>query len=108
MNETNSNKSTIESLPIHDATLESAALDWKSGELRLVLDIAAEPTMAVLSFSKATRVTAMREQPWGRSVSVNEARTLPHGAFEVELQSGDTWFIHAASWNFSFPLRGEA
>jgi hypothetical protein len=108
MNDTDSSITRIESLPLHDATLESASLDCKSGELRLVLDTTADETMAVLAFSQTTRFNATREQPWGPSVSVNEARTLPSGAIEVELQSGDIWSIHAASWSISYPLRSEA
>ena len=108
MNATNSSKTKIESLPLHDATLESAAFDWKSGELRLVLDVTGEETMAVLSFSETTRFNATREQPWGPSVSVNKVREPSLGTIEVELQSGDIWVIQAASWSISFPLRGEA
>jgi hypothetical protein len=108
LNPTNSSKTRIEDLPLHDATLESAAFDWNSGELRLVLSLVAEDDTAVLSFMETTRFSAVREQPWGKSVSLNEARALAGGAFEVELQSGDTWKIQAPSWSLTFPLRGEA
>jgi hypothetical protein len=108
MNATDSSKTKIEALALHDATLESAAFDWKSGELRLVLDITGEETMAVLSFSETTRFNATRERPWGPSVSINKVREPSTGTIEVQIQSGDVWVIQAASWALSFPLRGEA
>ena len=108
LNPTDSSKTNIENLPLHDATLDSAALDWRSGELRIVLNASAEESPAVLSFQQTTKFHAAREQPWGRSVSINEARTLPDGVVEIELQSGDIWSIHAASWSLTFPLRSEA
>jgi len=88
---------------LHDATLLSLGLSWEDGVVTIVLRKHPEGRVAI-SGRGAVRVLCPREQPWGRSVSVNAVRCtsatqggLDH--LEIEMQSGDLIQIDAVSFS---------
>ncbi len=87
----------IESFPIHDATLLVVSFVW--AEARCTLRLAMSTHDCELVFDGVTEFTAPRRQPWGPSVSVNSAKQVAPGKFEVEIQSGDVLCISAAAWS---------
>jgi hypothetical protein len=96
---------SLEDLPLHDAVVKSACMDWTSGELRIVLGPIGPEELVVLSFRDVSMLQIPRAMPWGPSSSVNSARTAGSSSYELELQSGDTWQIDAARWLYGFPLQ---
>jgi hypothetical protein len=103
-----SDDSSLADLNLHDAVVESIAFGPSSHELRFVLSAVGEDEITVLAFFNTTSLSAQTGQPWGRSQSVNELRCPKTGEFQVELQSGDVWSIHAERWRYFSPLEGEA
>ena len=95
---------SIEALPLHDALVKSAALEWTSGELRVVLGPIGPDELVVLSFREVSNIEIPRTQPWGRSASINAARTVSPATYELELQSGDVWRVNATHWLYGSPL----
>ena len=90
----------LEGAGLHDATLLSVALDWEKAEVKLyVLLMGGIP--ATLTFQQATSAVLPREQPWGPSKSINGAKEISVGTYEVEMQSGDLLQVKAASWSLS-------
>ncbi len=89
---------SLEGTGLHDATLDSLNLDWETGEVvmhvRLVGGIAAE-----LLFHSIKSVLVPRHQPWGRSASINAAKTVAEGMYELEMQSGDLLRLEAQGWS---------
>ena len=89
---------SIDGAGLHDATLLSVALDWENAEVKVqVLLLAGVP--ATLGFHQVTAAVLPREQPWGPSNSINEAKQLSVGEYVVEMQSGDALHFKAASWS---------
>ena len=89
---------SLEGAGLHDATLVSLALDWETAEVKiLVLLLAGIPP--ILGFHQVTAAVLPREQPWGPSNSINEAKQLSVGEYVVEMQSGDALHFNAASWS---------
>jgi len=86
---------------LHDATLVRIALDWERGTADVELRLGGnDEGLWMLSAHGVRKLECPREQPWGPSVSVNQARTLrvPQGAgarLELEIQTGDTLVIDA-------------
>jgi hypothetical protein len=79
---------------LHDASLVAISLDWGSGEASVRLRLSSEQARAAeIRVTATTSLRCPRQQPWGPSVSINEARVapLPGGRvrLELELQSGD-------------------
>jgi hypothetical protein len=97
----------LEDLPLHDAVVESVSLDWTTGELHVVVSPVGPGELFVLSFRDVSSVEIPREMPWGRSSSINAARTVTPSGFELEMQSGDTWRIQAARWVYAGPVNHE-
>ncbi len=90
----------LEGAGLHDATLLSVTLDWKKAEVKLlVLLLGGVP--ATLAFHEVAVTVLPREQPWGPSNSVNGAKEVSAGAYEIEMQSGDIFHFKAASWSLS-------
>ena len=90
----------LEGAGLHDATLLSVALDWEKAEVKvLVLLLGGIP--ATLAFHKVTAAVLHRDQPWGPSNSINEAKEHSAGKYVVEMQSGDALNFSAASWSLS-------
>jgi hypothetical protein len=90
----------LEGAGLHDATLLSVALDWEKAEVQvLVLLLGGIP--ATLRFHEVNAVVLPRDQPWGPSNSINEAKQLSVGKYLVQMQSGDALHFNAASWSLS-------
>jgi hypothetical protein len=93
----------IDSLPLHDAVLESIDISWEKAECTLRLSVflkrdkRAEPCR--LQFFGVTRLLMPKNQPWGPSVSVNGAK-LENGTVQIEMQSGDTIEVVATGIEF--------
>ena len=90
----------LEGTGLHDATLLSVTLDWEKAEVKLQV-LLLGGIFATLAFHKITAAVLPRDQPWGPSNSINEAKELSVGKYVVEMQSGDTLQFNAASWSFS-------
>ncbi|MFT3706053.1 MAG: hypothetical protein QM817_00160 [Archangium sp.] len=96
---------TVSWAELHDATLESMELRWRSGEavLRIRTGDPAHPQCVVVA-SAVRRFVCDRQLPWGFSVSINEVRG-PVAAgesasvLEVEMQSGDLIRIEASAFS---------
>lgn len=80
-----------ERLPtFHDAAVQSIELEWSSGRVTCRLLTSEGPRSIVVLGVESLQCT--RLQPWGPSVSVNEARAFPSPArvtLEIEMQTGD-------------------
>ena len=78
---------------LHDATLKSLEVDWASGELRCNFQVSiGERTTVRLLAHGLTSLKCPRQSPWGRSVSVNNAKADKRGKevlLIIEMQSGD-------------------
>jgi hypothetical protein len=79
--------SEIETLPLHDASLESVEVLWAEARCRLVLSL--HSGKHLLEFRGVTRTTIPHEKPWGPSISINEA-SFKDGVTSIEMQTGDT------------------
>jgi hypothetical protein len=89
----------FDKLPLHDATLLFANLDWRKGNLTLLIEMTPAKSGRLI-FSGLAGLTIPREFPWGSSVSINCARNTETDAFEIEMQSGDVLLIQAQGWQF--------
>ena len=93
---------------LHDATLVSIALDWSSGEARLVLRLSENPPRtAQLVAIQVFSMHCPRAQPWGASVSVNGVQhvidtTTKRERLAIEMQSGDTIALEAMRVHLEF------
>ena len=87
------------SLPVHDATLESVYVSWETArcEIRLV-PVGMPPHL--LTFEGFTNIELPRREDWGPSSSINSSTQSGTGQFEIEIQSGDTIRIEAVRWTF--------
>ncbi|WP_025261929.1 hypothetical protein [Pseudomonas cichorii] len=77
---------------MHDWTLQSIHVDWARGVAKIEL----KDSMSMVRFieiNELKSVTIPRRNPWGESVSINEAIYLVNEGGEhaliVEMQSGD-------------------
>ena len=86
---------------LHDATLLSAKLVWKTGLLRLVfLPCSSEPQQKVIIAEDTICFNVTRHFPWGKSVSVNKVIHEQGEGIQkvkIEMQSGDVLKIEARS-----------
>ncbi len=89
---------TLEGAELHDATLETVTMNWEKAEVSATVALLGG-IGATLVFYEVTAVVLPREAPWGTSNSINEARTLKGGKYEIEMQSGDTLRFSARSWS---------
>jgi hypothetical protein len=80
-------------LPLHDAILQTVALNWEqktcSFELLVFSDPGKSAAPHVLEFFGVTHLVLPHTDAWGPSSSVN-ACSHEAGTFKVEMQSGDT------------------
>ena len=79
---------------LHDATLVSLEVDWKSGELRCNLDVGVGATTIVRLLGRGlTCLKCHREFPWGPSEDVNHVQVNNANknsvVLTIEMQSGD-------------------
>jgi hypothetical protein len=89
---------TLEGAGLHDATLDSVTMKWEKADVSATV-VLLGGIEATLMFHEVTAAVLPREVPWGPSSSINEARTLPDGRYEIEMQSGDTLCFSARSWS---------
>jgi len=95
----------IETLSLHDATLNAVRFSWAEG--RCVLDLSSfEAPECELVFTGVSDLHVPRHYPWGPSVSVNTVRRVRDSTFEIELQSGDVLRIEASAWSFNSNVTG--
>jgi hypothetical protein len=88
----------LEAAGLHDAILHSVVLDWAAAEVNAELALLGG-IRAILAFHSVTSVVLPRNLPWGSSSAINEAKTLPAGEYEIEMQSGDALRFRASSWS---------
>jgi hypothetical protein len=100
MFELKSTGTVLEAAGLHDALLHSVTFDWAAAEVSMELALLGT-IHAVLAFHSITSIMLPRNQPWGPSSAINEAKTLPSGEYEIEMQSGDTLRFTASSWSLS-------
>jgi hypothetical protein len=94
---------------MHDSVLLSVEFEWKSAQLKLLFDTY-PAGMVALTAEGVTDIRIPRENPWGPSVHVNEVRKVPARSreprkLEIEMQSGDTISITAASFGLPPQMR---
>ena len=86
---------------LHDATLESIHVRWPSGQFELIVRVGSpRPALLAIAGTSLAYVEVPRRAPWGMSQSINGARvsrTSDLTRLEIEMQSGDTLVIEAAS-----------
>lgn len=90
--------SEIESLPLHDATLEAVEVRWAEGLCTVSLKLSSGKHL--LKFGGVTMAAIPHRAPWGPSVCVNGA-SARDGVVSIEMQSGDTIEIAAEEVTFS-------
>lgn len=88
----------LEATGLHDATLVSVTMSWAKAQASAAV-VLLSGVDATLTFYEVTAAVLPRELPWGPSVLINQARTLPDGKYEIEMQSGDTLLFSASSWS---------
>ncbi|MDD2724126.1 MAG: hypothetical protein PHH59_08925 [Methylovulum sp.] len=89
----------FDSLPLHDAILNSINVDWKGGICVFQLETFVEKN-CLLVFNGLSQINIPRHEPWGASISVNSLRQVGNSKFEIEIQSGDVISIFATDWAF--------
>jgi len=87
---------------LHDATLVAVTTEWASGETLVRVRLSEEAARgAEVRVTGTTLLRCPREQPWGHSVSINEARLLSlqggRKRLEIEVQSGDVIEIEGSA-----------
>ena len=83
---------------LHDATLTGLEVDWGSGDFRcnFRVDMGERKNVRLLARG-LTSLKCPRQFPWGRSVSVNQARANKlenEVVLVIEMQSGDVIEAH--------------
>ena len=96
-------------LSMHDWSLLSFAIDWKSGDVRIV--VASPSGEASIHATDLREIHVPRHRAWGPSVSIYTVtgpiqRDDGHSSLEIEMQSGDRIEIIARS--FEMPERRRA
>ena len=85
-------------LHLHDATLISVEFVWQEGVCKLKIEkwsIEQQKSAPfVITFNGVTNLSMPRNEEWGPSESINEAKHL-NGVFSIEMQSGDIISIAA-------------
>jgi hypothetical protein len=88
----------VASLPLHDASLIEACLNWGAGELRIrLIGGPSLPGERVLLFRGVLFCSAEAEAPWGQSGSILEVTQPRPGEWVLQMQSGDAIRVRAAS-----------
>ena len=93
----------IESLPLHDAVLDSINLSLEKKLCRFYLHAFSIPGKTAiphaLEFEAVELVNAPLTDPWGPSPHINTVSQSAEG-FLIEMQSGDTIKVKARSFSF--------
>jgi hypothetical protein len=87
---------TVGGVNLHDATLASIVFDWEPAEVRAIVHVW-ERGDVIIRASGVSRLEVPRTEPWGPSSSINQVKAAS-GRMEIEMQSGDTIVIDAASF----------
>ena len=85
---------------LHDATLLAIRFDWATRTCSF--DFRGAPLLLkpfTIAFTDVKELLIPADWPWGRSVSVLEARDTGSGRYEFEMQTGDTIVVVAGSKN---------
>ncbi|NVK58382.1 MAG: hypothetical protein HWE26_22585 [Alteromonadaceae bacterium] len=90
-------------LPLHDGLVKNISINWSNRSAEVVLECfllsnqASQPCS--LRFSNVSSVNIPMVAPWGKSSSINAAK-YENNAFQIEMQSGDTLQVEAATFGF--------
>ena len=90
-------------LPLHDGLVKNISINWSNKSAEIVLEcflissLSAQPCS--LRFSNVSAVNLPMLAPWGESSSINAAK-FENNTFQIEMQSGDTLQIEAATFDF--------
>lgn len=90
----------INDFGLHDATLVAVDFTWADGTCVMRIEHT-QLSDARLTFTGVSHLRLSRTQPWGRSVSINSALERSNGQYEIEMQSGDVFEIHAVDVRLS-------
>lgn len=83
---------------LHDATLLAIRFDWATRTCNFDFGgVPQQPAPFTIAFADVTELVIPADWPWGRSVSVLEARGIGPGRYEFEMQTGDTIVVMAGS-----------
>lgn len=85
---------------LHDATLLTIRFDWATRTCHF--DFSGAPRLSepfTIMCKGVTGLVIPAAWPWGRSVSVLEARDTGSGRYEFEMQTGDTIAVVAEHEN---------
>jgi hypothetical protein len=92
---------SFETLPQHDAPVDSVYIDWKTKTCTIALHVFLTPGVRAtphrLHFFDVRSLSLPHEEPWGPSFYVNEA-SYGDGIFRIQMQSGDTIEIVATGF----------
>jgi hypothetical protein len=100
-----SDKVDVQLQDFHDASLDTAVVDWPSGRFVVKLRTSRHGQVDVVvtevtEVTEVTRVVIPRVQDWGRSVSVNSLTLPSDGELAIEMQSGDVISASGATVSF--------
>jgi len=94
---------------LHDAILDSVALEWASRSCVLTLEAfleeAADAELCQIRFEGVTDLRVPHESPWSASVHVN-GQSRRGSTFVIEMQSGDEILITAKTASLTVESRG--
>ena len=83
---------------LHDATLLAIRFEWATRTCNF--DFSGAPQRSesfTIVFTDVTELVIPAAWPWGRSVSVLDARDTGAGRYEFEMQTGDTIVVLVGS-----------
>lgn len=76
---------------LHDATLLAIRFDWATRTCNFYFGGVPQLLQPfTIAFADVTELVIPANWPWGRSVSVLDARDTGAGRYEFEMQTGDT------------------
>ncbi len=94
----------FESVPLHDAVLTAVHLLWSEKTCVIELSAFVAPGRHAvpcrLAFHGVSDLRVPHQEPWGPSSSVNGG-TENNGAFNIEMQSGDSIEVKAREFSFA-------
>lgn len=93
------NQMRFDDLPLHDTLLAAICVSWEAARCELRVR-PVDRLSHYLVFEGFSFIELPRRESWGSSSSINTAREMQGGMFEIELQSGDTIHIEARHWYF--------
>ena len=92
---------------MHDWTLLSIEMDWGAGSALLRFETRDVGKQGIVRASGVVSLIVPRQEPWGRSVSVNSVSELEGmegelRCIQIQMQSGDTIVLQAASFELPY------